>query len=181
MYSTCIFCQKSLGSNEVIESFPIGRRLAFDSAKGRLWAVCRHCERWNLSPLETRWESTEECERAFSETRLRVSTDNIGLARLPEGLELVRLGNPLREEFAAWRYGDQFGRRRRRAIVVGAAVAAAGGAIIIGGAAAGITMGGGGYGFFHLFRWISNERRPKLQVRVSRSNCLRLPRRSSLT
>ncbi len=158
MYSTCLFCNRPLGDNEVIENFPVGRRLAYDASKGRLWVVCRRCERWNLSPLESRWEAIEECERAFSETRLRVSTDNIGLARLPEGLELVRLGNPLREEFAAWRYGDQFGRRRRRAIVVGAAAAAAGGAIIIGGAAAGITMGGGGYGFFHLFRWISNER-----------------------
>ncbi len=158
MYSTCLFCNRPLGENEVVENFPVGRRLAYDASKGRLWVVCRRCERWNLSPLESRWEAIEECERAFSNTRLRVSTDNIGLARLPEGLELVRLGNPLREEFAAWRYGDQFGRRRRRAIAYGTAAAAAGGAIIVGGAAAGITMGGGGYGFFQLFRWIANER-----------------------
>jgi len=39
------------------------------------------------------------------------------MARHPEGLELVRIGKPLRPEFAAWRYGDQFGRRRRRTIV----------------------------------------------------------------
>ena len=141
MYSTCIFCQKSLGTNEVIESFPIGRRLAFDSAKGRLWVVCRHCERWNLSPLETRWESIEECERAFHGTRLRVSTDNVGMARLSEGLALVRIGEPLRPEFAAWRYGDQFGRRRRRAVLIGGVALVAVGAVVAGAAAVGDSLG----------------------------------------
>ena len=85
MYSTCIFCHASLGRNEAIEHFPVGRRLAFDAAKGRLWVVCRTCERWNLSPLEERWEAIEECERLFRGTKLRVSTDNIGLARVKEG------------------------------------------------------------------------------------------------
>ncbi|MFL5500820.1 MAG: hypothetical protein ACJ79Q_06255 [Gemmatimonadaceae bacterium] len=125
MYSTCIFCHSPLGANEAIEFFPVGRRLAFDAAKGRLWAVCRKCERWNLTPIEERWEAIEQCERSFRETKLRVSTDQIGLGRLREGLELVRIGKPLRPEFAAWRYGDQFGRRRRKnAMLVGTGVAA---------------------------------------------------------
>ncbi|MCY3809468.1 MAG: hypothetical protein OXG58_08610 [Gemmatimonadetes bacterium] len=55
MYRSCIFCHRPLGDNEVIESFQIGRRLAFDAARGRLWVVCGRCERWNLSPLEERW------------------------------------------------------------------------------------------------------------------------------
>ena len=80
--------------------------------------VCRGCERWNLTPLEERWEAIEECERAFSDTKLRVSTDNIGLARVREGLELVRVGAPELPEMAAWRYGDQFGRRRRRYLLL---------------------------------------------------------------
>jgi hypothetical protein len=117
MYSTCIFCHSNLGTNESVEHFPIGRRLAFDAARGRLWVVCRRCERWNLSPLEERWEAIEECERLFSSTRMRVSTDNIGLARARDGLELVRIGSPQRPELAAWRYGDQFGRRRRKHLV----------------------------------------------------------------
>ena len=142
MYTTCIYCHQPLGANEVIEPFPVGRRLAFDSAQGRLWVVCRKCERWNLSPLETRWEAIEECERHFHDTRLRVSTDNIGLARLREGLELVRIGAPLRPEFAAWRYGDQFGRRRRRAFVIGGGVVVAVGAVVVGASAAGIGIGG---------------------------------------
>src|SRR5215203_4578160 len=118
MYRTCLFCSSALGSNEAVEHFPVGRRLAFDAAKGRLWVVCRKCERWNLTPLEERWEAIEECERAFTDTRLRVSTGNIGLAKLREGLELVRIGSALRPEMAAWRYGDQFGRRRVRHIAI---------------------------------------------------------------
>ena len=114
MYSTCLFCQRDLGKSDAIEQFPVGRRLAFDPAKGRLWVVCRKCERWNLTPLEERWEAIEECERAYRGTTLRVSTAHIGLARLKEGMELVRIGAPQRPETAAWRYGDQFGRRRRR-------------------------------------------------------------------
>jgi len=121
MYSTCLFCHTELGANEAVEHFPVGRRLAFDAAKGRLWVVCRKCERWNLTPVEERWEAIEECERSYRGTKLRVSTDQIGLARLAEGLELVRIGKPQRPEFAAWRYGDQFGRRRRKYIIQGAA------------------------------------------------------------
>ncbi|WP_419162375.1 hypothetical protein [Candidatus Palauibacter sp.] len=116
-----MFCKKPLGSNEVVEAFPVGRRLAFDPAKGRLWVVCRSCERWNLTPLEERWEAVETCERLFRATRIRTSTENVGLARHTEGLELVRIGEPLRPEFAAWRYGDQFRRRRRRWIAAGSA------------------------------------------------------------
>ncbi len=130
MYAACLFCDAPFPANESLETFPIGRRVAFDAERGRLWAVCRRCERWNLAPIEERWEAIEEAERLFRDTRVRVSTDNIGLAKLREGLELVRIGRPLRPEFAAWRYGDQFGRRRRRAVTAGgvgavAAVAAA--------------------------------------------------------
>ena len=142
MYTACMFCRKPLGSNEVVESFPVGRRLAFDAARGRLWVVCARCERWNLTPLEERWEAVEDCERIFRDTRVRISTDNIGLARHPEGLSLVRIGEPLRPEFAAWRYGDQFGRRRRRQIVYGAAGLAVVGGVLAGGAALGIIGGG---------------------------------------
>jgi hypothetical protein len=123
MYATCIHCQAALGSNDALEALPIGTRVAFDAKLGRLWVVCRHCERWNLAPFDERWEAIEQGERAFRDTRVRVSTDNIGLARLRDGTELVRVGAPLRPEFAAWRYGDQFGRRRRRGLLATAGVA----------------------------------------------------------
>lgn len=134
MYSTCLFCANDLGTNQTIEHFPVGKRLAFDSAKGRLWVVCHHCGRWNLSPLEERWEAIDESERAFRATYVRVSTDNIGLAKLADGLELLRIGAPLRPEFAAWRYGRHFNTRRRRTYAIaGTGIAAA--------AVAGIALG----------------------------------------
>ena len=130
MFKTCMFCKRPLGSNEVVETFPVGRRLAFDAAKGRLWVVCMKCRRWNLTPLEERWEAVEDCERLFRGTKLRTSTEQIGIARHPEGLDLVRIGRPLRPEFAAWRYGDQF-RRRLRLAVAGGVVAGAGGLALV--------------------------------------------------
>lgn len=155
MYSTCLFCNGDLGKNEVIEHFPIGRRLAYDASKGRLWVVCRHCERWNLTPLEERWEAIEECDRLFSDTRLRVSTDNIGLARLREGLELVRIGSALRPEMAAWRYGDQFGRRRRKHLLyTGIGVSAIAGIVIVGPVMGWVA--GGGWGSWQIITNIHN-------------------------
>jgi hypothetical protein len=149
MYSTCLFCHNDLEANVELEMFPIGRRLAFDAAKGRLWVVCRKCERWNLTPAEERWEAIEECERRFRGTLLRVSTDNIGLARLASGLELVRVGPALRPELAAWRYGDQFGRRRRKHLLLTGAGVTIGGAFLIAGPVTGI-IAGGSWGLFNL-------------------------------
>ncbi len=152
MFSTCLFCHRSLDANQVIEHLPIGRRIAFDPARGRLWVVCRHCERWNLTPFDDRWEALEECERHFRGTRLRQSTDNVGLARVKEGLDLVRIGEPLRPEFAAWRYGDQFGRRRRRMILYSLGGVAAAGAITGGAAMLGIGIGSYPYMIHMLFQ-----------------------------
>lgn len=166
MYSTCLFCHGSLGTNEVVERFPIGRRLAFDSAKGRLWVVCRKCERWNLTPLEERWEAIEDCERQFSAARLKVATDNIGMARLPEGLELVRVGTALRPEFASWRYGDQFGKRRRRHVLYSFAGAAAFAGIVFIGPSTGL-LAGGGWGMWqgmNALVKLVQKRRPRLRL-----------------
>lgn len=140
MYSKCLFCNAELGRNEALYDFPVGRRLAFDVSKGRLWVVCRRCERWNLTPVEERWEALEEAERLFRDTRQRVSTENIGLTRLADGTDLVRIGEPLRPEYAAWRYGDQFGRRRRRQLWMVSGGLGVVGAVVTGGALAGIAV-----------------------------------------
>ena len=113
MYRHCIFCSAALGSNEAVEAFPVGTMVAFDAAKGRLWAVCPRCARWNLAPIEERWEAVEAAERLFAGTRLRVQRENIGIARAPDGTRLVRVGAALPGELAAWRYGEEFARRDR--------------------------------------------------------------------
>jgi hypothetical protein len=137
LYSTCLFCHRHLGANEAIETFPVGGQLAFDSERGRLWVICPRCHRWNLSPLEVRWEAIEECERAYRDARLKVSTEQIGMARLRDGTELVRVGRPARPEIAAWRWGDRMGLRRRRALVR----SAVGGTVAVGSAAAAVAAG----------------------------------------
>ena len=144
MYRTCLFCNSDLGGNEALEHLQIGRRVAFDQAQGRLWVVCRKCERWNLTPFGDRFEAIEEGEKLFRDTKVRFSTDQIGLARLRDGTELVRIGEPLRPEFAAWRYGDQFGRRRlRHFALVGVGVIGVAG-LVIAPKLLGLSVGGGG-------------------------------------
>jgi hypothetical protein len=164
VYSTCLFCHTSLGQNEVIESFPVGARLAFDAAKGRLWVVCRRCGRWNLTPLEERWEAVEECERRFRGTVLRSSTDNIGLTRLREGLELVRVGRPLLPELAAWRYSTIFSRRRRNAAILTAGAAAAVGVMTVGSMVTGVGTGLVSVGF----NAVNSLRRLRTTTRITR-------------
>ena len=113
MYSTCVHCLAPLGQNDAVERFPVARRLAYDGARGRLWAVCATCWRWNLAPVSERWEAIEECERLYRATHQRYGTDHIGLALLADGTELVRVGPALRPEMAAWRYGARLLRRTR--------------------------------------------------------------------
>src|SRR5262249_12252061 len=78
-------------------------------------------------------------------TRKRVATDNIGLAKAPDGTTLIRIGDPMRPEFASWRYGDQFGRRRKRAMLIAGAGITAVTGLVVGGAVAGASIGGFGW------------------------------------
>lgn len=96
----------------MIEHQSVGRRLAYDAAQGRLWVICTLCARWNLVPFGQRLEAIDDCERHFRGARARFSTGHIGLARINDHLELVRIGLALRPEFAAWRYGRVLRRRR---------------------------------------------------------------------
>ena len=176
MYARCLFCQGDLGRNEAIEAFPVGRRLAYDAERGRLWVVCRACERWNLTPLEERWEAIEAAERLYRDTRRRVATENVGLARVADGTELVRIGRPLRPEFAAWRYGDQFGRRQRRAIAMGVGAVGAFGAAVVAGPVLGVVSFGSAWPLLNTVNLLFNARRAKrvLAVPVSPGRTLRV-------
>ncbi|HST61278.1 MAG TPA: hypothetical protein VLK84_21420 [Longimicrobium sp.] len=114
MYRSCIFCSADLKANDALERFPVGRSIAFDGEKGRLWAVCAKCARWNLAPIEERWEAIEDAERLFRDCRMRAQRENIGLAKLRDGTRLVRIGAAPAGELALWRYGSQLARRRAR-------------------------------------------------------------------
>jgi hypothetical protein len=119
MYRNCIFCSADLKANDALERFPVGRSIAFDSEKGRLWAVCPQCARWNLAPIEERWEAIEDAERLFRDTRTRVQSENVGLAKVRGGTRLIRIGQAVPGELAAWRYGGELGKRRRRYVIAG--------------------------------------------------------------
>jgi hypothetical protein len=121
MYRNCIFCSAKLGSNDSIEHFPVGKTLAFDGAKGRLWAVCPKCARWNLAPIEERWEAIDDAERLFRDSRLRAHSENVGLTKLRDGTRLVRVGKALPVELASVRYGKAY--QRRHAVHTTASVA----------------------------------------------------------
>lgn len=112
MYTTCLYCARPLPGNDVIEHQPVGQRLAFDIAAGRLWVICLLCSRWNLVPFDQRLEAIDDCERQYRVSLARYSTGNIALARVNERLELVRIGPALKPEFAAWRYGRILRRKR---------------------------------------------------------------------
>jgi hypothetical protein len=167
VYRRCLFCTADLGANDALP-FAVGRRFAFDEAKGRLWVICPTCARWNLTPLEERWEAIEEAERLYRATRRRVATDHIGLADVGGAVELVRIGEPLRPEFAAWRYGAEFLKRRTKALVFGAVDAAVTlGVMAAAGAAgmAGIAFNGTSGGLGQL-RMLQERRRGGTPLRL---------------
>ena len=136
MYSTCLFCTGSLGKNRTVEHMTVGRRLAFDTLRGRLWVVCPTCRRWNLCPFDERWEALEECERLASDSLSVEGTGEVCLLRHRSGLSLVRLGRAPLKELLPWRFARSL-MKRRRDYLTGAGVLGAGAVAMFGGAVAG--------------------------------------------
>ncbi len=111
--NTCAFCDAPLppGPPWAPEA---GNRLAFDPLKGRLWAVCSGCGRWNITPLEDRWETLEACEAAVREEgEVRLRTRHLSLIGVGKG-ELIRVERPPRPEFIDWRYGPRLPGRGKK-------------------------------------------------------------------
>jgi len=115
MFTRCIFCLAQMPANETVGHFPHGRRVAYDPGRGRLWAICEGCRRWNLAPIEDRWEALEEIDRLVTDRGRTLShTDNIALIRAAD-MEIVRVGQATRlVEEAWWRYGNELRERRDR-------------------------------------------------------------------
>lgn len=104
--SRCGFCGLPLpGGPPWVPEGPF--RLAYDPLKGRLWLICPGCRRWNLAPLEERWETLAALEEAGRERgRLLLTTGELSLLAVDRG-ELVRVGAAARPEWVDWRYGPR--------------------------------------------------------------------------
>ncbi|HMA45294.1 MAG TPA: hypothetical protein VKO86_14820 [Gemmatimonadales bacterium] len=142
MYTTCAFCNATLDGDGGPSGLGVGRRLAFDEWRARLWVVCPQCARWNLTPLDDRLERIEALARAARDGRMLASTEQVALLRW-DRYDLVRVGRPPRVELAGWRYGERIrARERERARVVVPLTIAAVGL----GVAANVAVGGS-FGF----------------------------------
>jgi hypothetical protein len=137
LFTRCLICQSTFPANDTLEHFPLGQRVAYDPARGRLWAVCQACRRWSLAPLEERWEALEELEKVTRDgARLLSQTDNISLLRAGP-LEIVRVGRANLTEEAWWRYGRELTARKERFQKLSLAGTVAAGTVMVGGWATG--------------------------------------------
>lgn len=148
---------------------PIGRRLAYDARRGRLWIVCTRCQEWSLTPLEERWEAIEECERLFSSATVhvasRVPSSTICLAQCGD-VELLRIGDAPRDEIANARYGPRLLRRqalrRKLATIGGIAAGAVVGELILFGTSTGsmqatVYLAGAGLFYACWIGWFARD------------------------
>ncbi len=159
MYARCLVCRAPFPENDVLEFLPHGRRVAFDAARGRLWAICGRCKRWSLVPLLDRWEALEELERISTDRgRLLSRTDNIALLSVGP-LEIVRVGRCERREEAWWRYGRELRARRRRFKRISLAGTAVGAAAIGGWMTGGVGLLGAWVLWEHAPRWTTRSAR----------------------
>ncbi|HWZ29311.1 MAG TPA: hypothetical protein VNX15_12150 [Gemmatimonadales bacterium] len=138
MYTSCAFCNGTFTGDGGPSGLGVGRRLAFDEWRGRLWVICPSCSRWNLAPIDDRLDRIEAVARVAQQGQIVASTDQVSLIRWG-GYDLVRVGKPPRIEYATWRYGERIKARRREQLkyVVPLTVAAAGAAIAVNVAAGG--------------------------------------------
>jgi len=109
VYKSCFACGAAFPEGTLVEHVPLGRRLAFDPGRGRLWVVCEACGGWTLAPIEERWEGLDELERAVTPRRgmratLVAKTENVALFRI-QGMSVVRVGATDLVEESQWRYG----------------------------------------------------------------------------
>jgi hypothetical protein len=140
MFRTCAFCNAPFDGDGGPSRLGVGRRLAFDEWRGRLWVVCSKCSRWNLTPLDDRLERIEAVARAArDEGRVAAATEQVALIRW-QRYDFVRVGKPLRVELSTWRYGERLRTRQRERmkVVVPLAIAAVGLGIV-----ANVAAGGG--------------------------------------
>lgn len=112
MYRSCLVCRAKLGAERAEPRLPVGERIAFAPADGRLWVVCTRCGEWNLAPIRRRWEAIEAAEQLYAAAREKASSDVVAVAEA-DGVSLVRVGEV--SELPTLRYASRLRQRSRRA------------------------------------------------------------------
>jgi hypothetical protein len=116
LYSCCLFCGRRFPDSTMFGRLPPGLQLAYDPARSRLWSICGRCRRWNLVPVEERFDAIELLEHTVSgRAELLARSDNITLYALDE-LHIVRIGAARLSERASWRYGGYSARAAAAAV-----------------------------------------------------------------
>lgn len=113
MYRTCLRCDGNLNRNSELPNLPIGRQIAFDARRGRVWVICERCQQWNLTPLERRLDALADCERVAATAESQVDAVGIGIARTIKGLTLLIATGVAKSDIANSRYGHRIARRQR--------------------------------------------------------------------
>lgn len=112
----CAFCDAPFRANDVVQSYPVGRRIAYDPAAGRLWAVCGSCSRWNMAALDDaeRAEAIEELEQHFHASIRRGGDGDLATAQVGKSgrVTLLRVGGGSRSRFVGWRHARRIQWRR---------------------------------------------------------------------
>jgi hypothetical protein len=111
LYTRCLFCGSGFPRNALFDLVPPGERLAYDPARGRIWSICTRCQRWNLIPIEDRFDAVDVLERAVRDRAYLVaSTANVSWYDVDD-LSIIRIGRAPLIERVSWRYGRELLRR----------------------------------------------------------------------
>lgn len=90
---SCVECGAEFPLNHELASLPRGARIAFDTARGRVWRICTRCGTWHLAGPDTSSVSLGELEQRFNAALKRRSGAGLAPAKVSRDLELVRLGH----------------------------------------------------------------------------------------
>jgi hypothetical protein len=130
MYTTCGFCAGELGGDGASSGLGVGRRFAYDGWRSRAWVICQRCGRWNLTPFDSREDAIAKLEAMAAAGRVAATSAHVALVR-SGSYDVVRVGRPLRPEYATWRYGERIKARERERLkfIIPATAVAIGGMV----------------------------------------------------
>src|SRR5688572_19780884 len=106
LYSSCLFCAHDFPPSPLFGRVPPGLQLAYDPSCNRLRSIFGRCRRWNLLPIEERYDAIDLLEHTVAGRALLLAhSDNVALYSHEE-LQIVRIGPARLPERATWRYGS---------------------------------------------------------------------------